>query len=355
VNIKGINTTELFEILEATPAWQNIMLAGKHGIGKSQILTEYFSSKEIKVVTLFLGQMSDPGDLIGLPHFNESLGITEFIPPYWFPVDNKPVVLFLDELNRARPEILQTIMDLALNKKLAGRILPDGSRLISAVNSGNEYELTDLDPALVSRFNIYNFEPSVDDWILWAQKTQIDERIIDYIQKKPDRLDSFIDEDAENLSKTPDRRGWEKVSALIKGTELKPFHVKMIAGITGYNTASDFVSTEASTQLQKVHGNEILLKGNECFGRLISFKVQDYAELIDSILGILEVTEKEIYKTSLLQFVQWLNTNKKYEPLAYFTTQIASRTKPKACDFIQKECPNVMQCLKEFVECCENE
>ena len=28
------------------------------------------------------------------------------------------VALFLDELNRARPEILQTVMDLALNRKL---------------------------------------------------------------------------------------------------------------------------------------------------------------------------------------------------------------------------------------------
>lgn len=39
------------------------------------------------------------------------------MPPYWFPVDGKPIVLFLDELNRARPEVLQTIMDLALNRK----------------------------------------------------------------------------------------------------------------------------------------------------------------------------------------------------------------------------------------------
>ena len=33
-----INTKELLTILETTPANQNIMLVGKHGIGKSQIL-----------------------------------------------------------------------------------------------------------------------------------------------------------------------------------------------------------------------------------------------------------------------------------------------------------------------------
>ena len=115
-----INTKQLTYILDHTPASQNIMLVGKHGIGKSRILEDYFSNKGAKVVTLFLGQMSDPGDLIGLPEKNEKTGKTDFMLPYWFPLDNEPVVLFLDELNRARPEVLQTIMDLTLNRKLAG-------------------------------------------------------------------------------------------------------------------------------------------------------------------------------------------------------------------------------------------
>ena len=152
-----INTSELLKVLEETPSNQNIMLVGKHGIGKSQILTKFYESQGIRVVTLFLGQMSDPGDIIGLPNKDESTGQTVFALPYWFPVDNNPIVLFLDELNRARPEILQTVMDLALNRTLAGKSLPSGSRIISAVNIGEEYQLTDLDPALVSRFNIYDF------------------------------------------------------------------------------------------------------------------------------------------------------------------------------------------------------
>ena len=185
-----INTIKLLKILDVTPPEQNIMLCGKHGIGKSQIITEYFNKKKIKVVTLFLGQMSDPGDLIGLPKFNEQTGLTDFMPPYWFPTDDNPIVLFLDELNRARPEILQVIMDLALNKKLAGKSLPPGSRIISAVNNGDEYELTDLDPALISRFNIYEFCPEVKEWTSWAEKNNIDARIIRYIKSNPKMLDS---------------------------------------------------------------------------------------------------------------------------------------------------------------------
>ena len=144
-----VDVHELIQLLEITPPDQNIMLVGRHGIGKSQIIAEHFSSRGMRVVPFFLGQMSDPGDLIGLLHKDEKSGRSEFLPPFWWPTDEEPIVLFLDELNRARPEILQSVMELALNKTLAGKRLPEGSVIISAVNEGDEYQLTDLDPALV--------------------------------------------------------------------------------------------------------------------------------------------------------------------------------------------------------------
>jgi MoxR-like ATPase len=56
-----------------------------------------------------------------------------FLPPYGWPLGQKPIVLFLDELNRARPEILQAVYDLALNRRLAGKSLPPGSRVAAAI------------------------------------------------------------------------------------------------------------------------------------------------------------------------------------------------------------------------------
>ena len=73
----NVNTTELLQLLDITPADHNIMLVGKHGIGKSEILTEYYAQKGMPVVALFLGQMSDPGDLIGIPNKNENTGKTD--------------------------------------------------------------------------------------------------------------------------------------------------------------------------------------------------------------------------------------------------------------------------------------
>ena len=79
-----INVKSLEYVLKVTPPEQNVMLVGRHGIGKSKILEEYYTKQGMKVVALFLGQMSDPGDLIGLPQKNEKTGKTEFLLPYWF-------------------------------------------------------------------------------------------------------------------------------------------------------------------------------------------------------------------------------------------------------------------------------
>ena len=354
----SINTTELLEVLKVTPPEQNIMLAGNHGIGKSQIITEYFTKQKMKVVALFLGQMCDPGDLIGLPRYNEQTGVMEFSPPYWFPTDGKPIVLFLDELNRARPEILQTIMDLALNKKLAGRPLPPGSRIVSAVNSGDEYQLTDLDPALVSRFNIYTFKPSADDWIKWAQKNDFDQRIIHYIHTKPNRLDSYkLDENENCLTKTPDRRAWDKVNNILKSVpEFKPLHAKILSGVIGNDTAFDFITTESKRELVKITGFDILEKGKAIFSALVPLQIFEISEIINSVFSNLDAqkspaeTKRNKLVKNLTDFVMWMKEQQRYEPLAYFTTLFMESEFFTAKDFIQRHCPAVVDIVTDFVK-----
>ena len=350
-----IDGTLLLQILEETPATQNIMLMGKHGIGKSQILEKFYTAKGCKVVSLFLGQMSDPGDLIGIPHKNEETGHTEFMPPYWFPTDDTPVVLFLDELNRARPEVLQTIMDLALNRKLAGRSLPAGSRIISAVNNGEEYQLTDLDPALVSRFNIYEFMPSVQDWLLWANKNGVDERITSYIAANPKALDNQMAiEDMENLEKTPDRRAWVRVSEIIRGKDvLTQAHKSIIAGIVGSVAANRFI--EFLDQNHLLTAKELLL-GNYEMNRLKleTYKTPQFATINDAVFVYLESdkygdNEKGIMAKNLAAYFNFLEEKKLREAMAHFANMFSGTMYPNALVFIIGECPDLYTRMTKFV------
>ena len=92
-----IDATELVQLLELTPPDQNIMLIGRHGIGKSEVIGDFYRRIGMRVVPFFLGQMSDPGDLIGLLHKDETTGRSEFLPPFWWPEADQPIVHFLDE------------------------------------------------------------------------------------------------------------------------------------------------------------------------------------------------------------------------------------------------------------------
>ena len=243
-----VNARDLQEILDLTPVTQNILLVGRHGIGKSEILTRHYAARGLQVVALFLGQMSDPGDLLGLPirdegrddQGHEGAGHTVFLPPYWWPLDGRPVALFLDELNRARPEILQSVHDLALNRTLAGRRLPEGSVVIAAINAGDEYQVTDLDPALASRFNVYELSPEVDEWIAWARKNGVDRRVVDFIEHSALHLEAS-GAAGDPLDKSPDRRAWVRVSQLVEGhPALTPVMVKAVSGIVGAQAAVAF-------------------------------------------------------------------------------------------------------------------
>lgn len=345
----------LLEILEEIPATQNIMLIGKHGIGKSQILEKYYSDKGYKVVSLFLGQMADPGDLTGIPNKNEKTGHTDFMPPYWFPTDDTPIVLFLDEMNRARPEVLQTIMDLALNRKLAGRALPAGSRIISAVNNGEEYQLTDLDPALVSRFNIYEFIPSVQDWLLWANKSGIDERITSYIAANPKALDNQAPiEDLDNLEKTPDRRAWVRVSEIISGkSDLKQSHKSIIAGIVGGIAANRFF--EFMDQNHLLTAKELLLGDFEKSRiKMEKYKTPQFATINDAVFVFLESakysdSDKKFMADNLFKYFGYLEAKNLREAMAHFANMFSGTMFPNAIVFIISECPDLYSRITKFV------
>jgi hypothetical protein len=352
----SINTTELRALLDITPASHNIMLVGNHGIGKSEILTEYFSAKGMRVVPLFLGQMSDPGDLIGIPNRNEATGKTDFMPPYWFPLDGQPIVLFLDELNRARPEVLQTIMDLALNRTLAGRRLPDGSRIISAVNEGDQYQLTDLDPALVSRFNVVVFRPTAQEWLLWAEKAGVDSRVRDFIRENPIWLDKNPDakEGADTgLDKTPDRRGWKRVSDVLKvAPDINPVVTKAISAIVGAKAASELMGSISSKKI--LSGREVLQNFEKHVPTLQGYELHQLSVVNDGIYRHLEVETlsgqaKENARKNIDSYFTFLTKGKK-EAAAHFANLFVQGTYPKAVKFMAVECPMLTALMVQYVK-----
>lgn len=361
----NIDTRKLYHILEVTPASHNIMLVGNHGIGKSEVLTDYYIQLGIPVVTLFLGQMSDPGDLIGLPQLSGSNNDsrTNFVPPYWFPTNGKPIVLFLDELNRARPEILQTVMDLALNRKLAGHSLPEGSRIISAINDGDQYQLTQLDPALVSRFNIYRFTPTANEWLLWANSHNLDARVVRFIEAENSWLDGTPDQREATdtgLERYPDRRAWKRVSDVIGHTpQLSDDDLDLIAGIIGSTAASRFYAFVQGRQL--LTGSQILADFDACEATLRLYRLHQMAIVSESMFRHLESAyeptasselqqeQYSLFATNLLKYYNFLEQTEQREAIAYMANLFESGSYQNAILFIVNCCPDIYQKMTTFI------
>ncbi len=327
-----IDAQELRELLALVPTEQNIMLMGRHGIGKSQIITEFYQQRGQRVVTFFLGQMSDPGDLIGLPHKDEKMGRSVFLPPYWWPLESHPIVLFLDELNRARPELLQAVQDLALNRCLAGRALPNGSRIIAAVNEGDQYQLTDLDPALVSRFNLYEFAPTVEDWLVWASAQSLDSRVIYFIQQHHEFLDGNPAQPeawTTGLIKTPDRRAWAKVASFIAAyPQLTDLHIKIIAGIVGTTAALAFRTSLKDTV--QITPEQLLLHFNRHKKKLAELSLHDLATVNEQVMLWINgqryaADQVDTVKKNFLAYLKQLKSQKQQEAIAHCTNLLQDK------------------------------
>lgn len=362
----NINTQRLLRILEVTPSTQNIMLVGRHGIGKSEILTKYYEKKGQKVVTLFLGQMADPGDLIGLPvpsvntHTENSLssstgvrGFSSFLPPYWWPEDDQPIVLFLDELNRARPELLQTVMDLVLSRTLAGHKLPEGSRVIAAVNEGDEYQLTHMDPALVSRFNVYQFQPTVQEWLMWAEETGVDPRVIRFLSLEGHWLDGMEGKASidTGLEKYPDRRAWKHLSdGILPLKDLNEEDLDWLAGIVGAQAASRFMGSLTGHTI--LTGAEVLQDYAACESKLRKYKLHQLAMVNESIFRHLNVSadgSPEIYSQNLGSYYHLLVEMESKEAIAHFANLLESGSYEHANLYLAEQCPDITAALFQFI------
>ena len=355
-----LDTPELHEVLRLTPASQNLMLVGRHGIGKSQIVSQFYRQQGQSVITFFLGQMSDPGDLIGLLHKDERSGHSVFMPPYWWPNSDEPVVLFLDELNRARPEILQSVMDLTLNRTLAGKSLPNGSRVVAAVNEGDEYQLTDLDPALVSRFNVYQFSPTVDDWLVWAGERKLDSRVIAFIQENSEYLDGDPKTKSDAMSgftadlvRTPDRRSWARVAEAIADVEQPgELHIKLIAGMVGAAAAVHFAKTLRESSL--LAADEVLLRFAKAKPTLLKMRTHELAALNDRLVLRLQQADfsQTVTKKVLANFVAYLDLlieRGQGETCAHLASLLERPRFSGAAEFLLAN-QDVLSRLVEFIE-----
>ena len=161
----------------------------------------------------------------------------------------KTVLLFIDEINRCEHTVQQELMNLILNREINGYKLDDEVKILAAMNPSSkygsdfDYQVVDMDAAQENRFVWLNMEADHTQWIKWAIREGIEDKVIEFISTFPEYLHKINDED---VRATP--RSYERVSKSYtifkEQKDLIPRSVflNVIKGNVGKVIAEEFIS-----------------------------------------------------------------------------------------------------------------
>ena len=282
-----------------------VLLRGRHGIGKSQVVYQLAANASLPVVERRASQMTE-GDLVGLPSVDGNR--TSFNPPDWFKqACEEPVCLFLDEVDRATLEVRQGIFELTDSRKLNGHNLHPDTIIFAAVNGGEHgenYQVNEMDTAELDRWSVWDIEPTVEDWLAWA-KNNVDGLIWDFINQNRSHLEHNCD--IEPNKRYPSRRSWDRLDKVLKQAEA------MEAGPMMFNLAQSFVGFEAAVALNDYAKNyervvtvEQLLNGDRVEA-LAAFSLNEHCAMIEKVEAE-EILKAEISEEHLVNLASYFVT-----------------------------------------------
>jgi hypothetical protein len=198
-----------------------VMLWGPPGVGKSQIIAQIAQKHDVSVIDIRLSQM-EPSDLRGIPFRSGEL--VEWAVPGILPDRQRhgdKGILFLDEITSAPPSVSAAAYQLILDRKLGEYEVPAGWAIFAAGNRQGDRGVTYTMPApLANRFSHFEIETHLDDWVRWAYKHDIDERIIAFLRFRPELLFDF--DPAHNPVAFPSPRSWEFAHRALKKFDNNP-------------------------------------------------------------------------------------------------------------------------------------
>ena len=280
------------------------MLWGKHGIGKSQITRQVYEALGYEVIDIRLGQM-EVGDLIGQPassfycpkcqtQYGFSARFTHcpmceaegvkipivgqmvWLPPSWFPQNGEKRCLFFDEFNRGRLDVQQAAFQIVLDRRIHTHKIPDNCALVCACNppstdagSGSEYNVEEIDPALMNRFVHIKFTMTTHNWLKWARDFGVMQDIIDFVATEEKFLgNESIDIPIEIL---PTPRSYEFLHKLISGDTIpRKYWAEVAETVIGSTAAIAFVQSLKTDLDKPIKAQEIFNSFLKIRDRLVS-------------------------------------------------------------------------------------
>ena len=291
-----------------------VLIRGRHGIGKSEVVYQFAAERGLPVVERRASQMTE-GDLMGLPSIDGES--TRWNAPDWLKeaCDNA-VVLFLDEVDRATMEVRQGIFELTDSRKLNGWHLHPQTRIFAAVNGGehsgaSSYQVGEMDPAELDRWTVFDVKPTVNDWLTWA-KDKVDSVVWDFVNQNHAHLEHTPDAGGYEPNKVyPSRRSWVRFNDTVDAACLLAEPKQNLAPI--YNLAAAFLGFEAAVSFRDFVENyerivtveDILVHGKVDSTK--DFGINDHLALVEKMEAS-EVLQSALPSEQIQNLADWFVT-----------------------------------------------
>ncbi len=275
-----------------------VLMRGPTGVGKSHLAAA--AAKELGLPFIDVrGSTMDESKVTGIPDFEVSKesGVATFVLPSWFVRGcREPVVVMLDELNRSMPQVQQAFFQVVLDRSLGNDAdgnpmeLHPETRIFAAVNHGAEYDVNDMDPALLRRFWTVDLEPTTSDWTSWASNAGVDPVTIDFVKQNPAHL--RVDVGAvEPGTIAPNPASWHRLDTSLQHMGWSPSSVAGSRPEGFYALAQGFVGTEAAiafsefvAKYEKQISADDVLSGNVSAKVAKKMKASESLTVLDKIV-----------------------------------------------------------------------
>lgn len=195
-----ISINDCAAIIKETGMENTYMIRGEMGTGKSSILSSIAKQLPHHVPVMFDCAIASMGDLF-LPYISD--GMTKFAPSQRiFPTKDKPLLICLDEMGKAPTDVINALLPMLLERRLAEHPLPPGSIVFCTTNETGEGLGDNIPPHAVNRMGVLDMrKPSVSEWVEWAMDNAVAPEVIAWVEATPTCMESF--ENTNSVSDNP--------------------------------------------------------------------------------------------------------------------------------------------------------
>ena len=150
------------------PTGTPVVLISQPGQGKTAVVYALAAEHDYEVITI-VGSQKDRTDITGLPTL-VNFTVTRpdgTVDEVRIVMERKLVVVFLDELNTAPPDVVSSLLTILADRRFPnGETMPEEAVILGAMNdrdTGSEYH--DMAPALANRLCLVGYHMPLGAWL----------------------------------------------------------------------------------------------------------------------------------------------------------------------------------------------